>query len=948
MSRPLPDFVARHVGPNRAEVATMLQAIGADSLTALIDETVPTGIRASAPLTLEAAGSEHEALNMLDAHLEQNQIMKSLIGLGYQAAIMPPVIQRNLLENPAWYTAYTPYQAEISQGRLEMLLSFQQLVMDLTGLDVANASLLDEATACAEAMTMAQRTSRSKSPRILIDSRLAPQNRAVVKTRAMPLGIEVVEQELSPESADEDCFAILLAYPGCNGEIIDIEPIIRAANARKVVAIVCADPLMLSLLKPPGEMGADIVVGSTQRFGLPLGFGGPHAAYMACHSAHKRSLPGRLIGLSRDSRDRPALRMALQTREQHIRRDKATSNICTAQALPAMLAAAWVIYHGADGVKAIAEGIHQRTNALASAIGRERVANADWFDTLTIRCEATAVVKNAATAGYNLRVVDEQHVAIALDETIEDSDVDSLVALLDGSSDESLHGFNDSQRRESSIFSARVFNDYRSETAMMRYLARLANRDLALDRTMIPLGSCTMKLNAAVEMMPISDDRLMALHPFAPADQVEGYRAMIGELETMLATITGFDDVSFQPNSGSQGEYAGLQAIRGYHAARGEGHRHICLIPASAHGTNPASAVLAGMKVVVVDTDSRGNIDVSDLAAKAEKHSDHLAALMVTYPSTHGVFEEAIREITDIAHQHGGQVYLDGANLNAMVGLCRPGDFGADVSHINLHKTFCIPHGGGGPGMGPIGIKAHLAPFLPGHPLADVGHGTPQTVVSSAPWGSASILAISWMYIRLMGGAGLTHATEVAILSANYLATRLGEHYPVLYRGQHGRVAHECILDCRDFRHHAGVSVEDIAKRLIDYGFHAPTVSFPVADTLMIEPTESENLDEMDRLIQALVAIRGEIQAITDGQIDYEHSPLANAPHTADMLLGDWDRKYTRSEAVAPTGDDGIDDKFWPPVGRVDNVFGDRNVICSCLPLDAYRDSQHSNEEATA
>jgi glycine dehydrogenase len=945
------DFARRHIGPDAADEAAMLATLGVDSLDALIDAVIPPAIRAAAPLATGAPRSEAEVLCDLRRIAERNQVFKSYIGMGYHDCHTPPVILRNILENPAWYTAYTPYQPEISQGRLEALLNFQTLIADLTGLEIANASMLDEGTAAAEAMTFCRRVSKSQGAKFFVAHDCHPQTIEVVRTRAEPLGIEVVVGDPLDGFDGRDCFGMLLQYPGSTGAIHDYTETVARAHAKGALVAVAADLLALTLLKPPGELGADVAVGSAQRFGVPMGFGGPHAAYFATRDAYKRLMPGRLVGISIDSNGDPAYRLAMQTREQHIRREKATSNICTAQVLLAVIASMYAVWHGPRGLRTIAERVHRLTATLAAGLRRLGcdVPNGAFFDTLTIRTGTrTAALHMAARAQrINLREVDAQTIGISLDETTTRADVETLWSLLadpgvpplafaevEATTPDSIPA---ALTRTSAFLTHPVFSAHRSETAMLRYLRSLADKDLALDRTMIPLGSCTMKLNATTEMIPITWREFGGLHPFAPAEQTEGYRQLIADLERMLCACTGYDAVSLQPNAGSQGEYAGLLAIRAWHASRGEGHRNVCLIPSSAHGTNPASAQMAGMQVVVVLCDERGNVDLADLRAKAEKHAGSLAAIMITYPSTHGVFETQVGEICDVVHAHGGQVYIDGANLNAMVGLCQPGQFGGDVSHLNLHKTFCIPHGGGGPGVGPIGVKAHLAPFLPGHRvtgLAGIG------AVSAAPWGSASILPISWAYIALMGAAGLKRASAVAILNANYIAERLAPHYPILYTGDRGRVAHECIIDLRPLTDKTGISVEDVAKRLIDYGFHAPTMSFPVAGTLMIEPTESESKVELDRFCDAMTRIREEIRAVETGALDPKDNPLKHSPHTAQALGGTWHHSYGREAAVFPVASLRAT-KYWPPVGRVDNVYGDRHlVVCACPPMSEYEPAE--------
>ncbi|QEY64264.1 aminomethyl-transferring glycine dehydrogenase [Metapseudomonas lalkuanensis] len=943
------EFIARHIGPREADISAMLALTGHDSLEALIASVIPESIKGTSVLDLPAGQGEAEALAAIKAIAAKNQLFKSHIGQGYYPCHTPPPILRNLLENPAWYTAYTPYQPEISQGRLEALLNFQTLVSDLTGMEIANASLLDEGTAAAEAMTFCKRLAKNKRSNAFFASRYChPQTLDVLRTRAEPLGIEVVigdEHEIDDASA---YFGALLQYPATDGDIFDYRELVERFHAAGALVAVAADLLALTLLTPPGEFGADVVLGSAQRFGVPLGFGGPHAAYFATRDTFKRDMPGRLVGISIDRHGKPALRLAMQTREQHIRREKATSNICTAQVLLANIASMYAVYHGPQGLAGIARRVHRLTAILAQGLTQlgHQVEQYHFFDTLSIVSSTTAKEVHAAAQAtrINLRVLDDVRVGISLDETCDAASVEALWSVF-ASQGQTLPDFKalaastgdclpSKLLRESAFLQHEVFNRYHSETELMRYLRKLADKDLALDRTMIPLGSCTMKLNAASEMIPVTWPEFGALHPFAPVEQSQGYLELTNELEAMLCKATGYDAVSLQPNAGSQGEYAGLLAIRAYHASRGEGQRDICLIPQSAHGTNPATAQMAGMRVVVTACDARGNVDIADLKAKAEEHQNRLAALMITYPSTHGVFEEGIREICEIIHANGGQVYIDGANMNAMVGLCAPGQFGGDVSHLNLHKTFCIPHGGGGPGVGPIGVKSHLAPFLPGHCHMERKLGA----VSAAPFGSASILPITWMYIRMMGGEGLKRASQLAILSANYIARRLEEHYPVLYTGENGLVAHECILDLRPLKETSGISVEDVAKRLIDYGFHAPTMSFPVAGTLMVEPTESESKEELDRFCDAMIRIREEIRAVEAGELDQDDNPLKNAPHTAAELVGEWTHRYSRELAVYPTASL-IDGKYWPPVGRVDNVYGDRNLACACLPMSAYQDA---------
>jgi glycine dehydrogenase len=942
--------VRRHVGPDAAEIARMLEALGYDSLDALIDATIPASIRMRRPLMLGPERSEYELLNELRRLAGKNQVLRSFIGMGYHDCIVPPVIQRNVLENPGWYTQYTPYQAEIAQGRLEALLNFQTVVIDLTGLPIANASLLDEGTAAAEAMALAYHVAGSAERNAFFVSRdCHPQTIDVVRTRAHARGVEVIVGDHEAFDFSTPVFGVLLQYPATDGAVVDYAGF--AARAREEGAVVTAacDLLSLCLLTPPGEWGADIAVGNSQRFGVPLGYGGPHAAFFACRDEYKRQIPGRIIGVSTDANGNPALRMALQTREQHIRREKATSNICTAQVLLAVMASFYAVYHGAEGLREIARRVHRFAAMLAEGARTlgHTIAHDVFFDTVCIDVgnRQASVVAAARDRGCNVRAVGESAVCIALDETVGVEDLDALLVALNRGAPlpfgvAELADAVDAElpapfARTSGFLAHPVFKTHRSETSMLRYIRRLESRDLSLTHSMIPLGSCTMKLNATVEMFPVSWPELSRIHPFAPLEQTRGYQELFRQLEADLAEITGFDAVSLQPNAGSQGEYAGLLCIRAYHESRGESHRDVCLIPQSAHGTNPASAVMAAMKVVVVGTDADGNIDLADLRAKTAEHAERLAALMVTYPSTHGVFEEGIREVCDLVHRHGGQVYMDGANMNAQVGLCRPGDFGADVCHLNLHKTFCIPHGGGGPGMGPICVAAHLRPFLPGHPVVPVGQGE-HGAVSAGPWGSPSILPISWVYIKLMGAEGLTQATKVAILNANYVAKRLEEHYPVLYRGGNGTVAHECIVDLRQLKGSAGIEVEDAAKRLIDYGFHAPTVSFPVAGTMMIEPTESESLAELDRFCEAMIAIREEIREIELGILDRRDNPLKHAPHTAGVVTADeWEHGYSRERAAWPAPWL-REQKFWPFVGRVNNAAGDRNLICACVPIEDY------------
>ncbi|WP_433212126.1 aminomethyl-transferring glycine dehydrogenase [Microtetraspora malaysiensis] len=940
-----PPFAARHIGPSDAEQARMLEAVGYASVADLVAVAVPEAIRTTTPLALPEAASETRALAELRAIAGRNRVLTSMIGLGYHDTITPGVILRNVLENPGWYTAYTPYQPEISQGRLEALLNFQTAITDLTGLDVAGASLLDEGTAAAEAMTLARRASKVKSDVFVVDTDALPQTKAVLATRAEPLGITLVEADLAdPGVALPECFGVLVQYPGASGRVANFRALAERAHTAGAQVVAAADLLALTLLASPGELGADIAVGSSQRFGVPLGFGGPHAAYMAVREGLQRQMPGRLVGVSVDADGRPAYRLALQTREQHIRREKATSNICTAQVLLAVMASLYAVYHGPDGLRRIAQRVHRHAAVLAAGLrqGGVEVAHEEFFDTVVARVpgRAAQAVAAAEAAGVNLRLVDADHVAVACDEKTAAEHLEIVWAAfgVPGSADGAV--IDDLDRvtsdalpadlaRTSDFLTHPVFHSYRSETAMLRYLRRLQDKDVALDRSMIPLGSCTMKLNATTEMEPITWPEFAGIHPFVPGEQAAGYVELIETLEGWLAEVTGYDAVSIQPNAGSQGEFAGLLAIRAYHHGRGEGGRDICLIPSSAHGTNAASAVMAGMRVVVVACDDNGNVDLTDLAAKIDKHRDALAAIMVTYPSTHGVYEETIVEICARVHEAGGQVYVDGANLNALVGLARLGEFGADVSHLNLHKTFCIPHGGGGPGVGPVAVKAHLAPYLPGRGSGDV---------SAAPYGSAGILPISWAYIRMMGGEGLRQATEQAILSANYLARRLAPHYPVLYTGRDGLVAHECIVDLRQITKETGVTVDDVAKRLIDYGFHAPTMSFPVAGTLMIEPTESEDLAELDRFVEAMVAIRGEIARVASGEYDPTDNPLRNAPHTAACLVADeWPHPYSRTVAAYPVSAL-RENKYWSPVRRIDQAYGDRNLVCSCPPLEAYED----------
>lgn len=952
---PAESFIPRHIGPSPEDVKEMLAQLGYKTLDELIDATVPEGIRYRAGLKLPTGMSEHKVLAEFREMAKRNSLFRSYIGMGYSGTITPPVIQRNIVENPGWYTAYTPYQAEIAQGRLEALLNFQTMVIDLTGLEIANASLLDEATAAAEAMTMSYglKGGDAKETFFVSDS-CHPQTIDVVRTRAKARGIDVVVGDVHTTEFGSNVFGVLLQYPTTDGAVEDYREVCSRAHAADALVTVAADLMSLVLLVPPGEWGADIVVGNSQRFGVPLGFGGPHAAFFATKDEFKRQIPGRIIGVSRDSAGRPALRMALQTREQHIRREKATSNVCTAQVLLAVVASMYAVYHGPEGLRRIATRIHQLTVALAEGLRRigYEVKYDDFFDTVRVETgkrDAAALLKSAQKIGINFRTLGASSLGIALDETAGEKDVEDILSVFgkDGDAgvpaEELLAGadsrYDERFKRTSAFLTHPVFNTHRSETEMLRYMNKLQSRDLSLVHSMIPLGSCTMKLNATAEMMPITWPWFNQIHPYAPREQTEGYHDLFKGLEGALAEITGFPAVSLQPNAGSQGEYAGLLAINGYHRSRGDTHRDVCLTPQSAHGTNPASAVMAGMRVVVVKTDASGNIDIPDLRAKAEQNADKLAALMVTYPSTHGVFEEGIREVCAIVHQFGGQVYMDGANMNAMVGLCRPADIGADVCHLNLHKTFCIPHGGGGPGMGPIGVASHLAPFLPGNPLAQNRGENEVGAVSAAPWGSSSILPISYAYIRMMGGDGLEYATRIAILNANYIAKRLESSFPVLYRGKNGTVAHECIVDTRVVKGASGVEVEDIAKRLMDYGFHAPTVSFPVAGTLMIEPTESEPKAELDRFCDAMISIREEIREIEMGIADRQDNVLKNSPHTLRAVTSDaWTHGYSREKAAFPA-DWTRDFKFWPAVGRVESAYGDRNLICSCPPTDAYADS---------
>ena len=938
------DFTSRHIGPTQNEVSQMLEQVGAGSLDQLMESTVPAGIRLAKPMNLPARCAEHESLDELQELAKQNQTFRSMIGAGYYGTLVPAVIQRNVLENPGWYTAYTPYQAEISQGRLEALLTFQQMVMDLTGTTFANASLLDEATAAAEAMALCKRASKHASNQFFVASDVHPQTLDVLQTRATWFGFEIITGP-AHEVGQHDVFGALLQYPGTEGQIIDLEPLIAAVHEKKALVAVASDLLALTLLKSPGEMDADIVIGSAQRFGVPMGLGGPHAAFLATRDKFKRSVPGRVIGVSKDTRGNRALRMAMQTREQHIRRDKATSNICTAQALLANMATFYAVYHGPAGLKKIARRVHSLASTLATSLENSQVCvlHDSFFDTVCIKVDnADATLAATAAAGINLRKIDEQKIGISLDETTTEQDVHDVVAAIAGENCEiNMHAgtstvsIPDELQRTSGFLTHEVFHRFHSETEMLRYLKRLENRDYSLAHGMIPLGSCTMKLNATSEMIPVTWPSFSNVHPFAPADQWQGYQTLIKQLKRWLVEITGYDSVCLQPNSGAQGEYAGLLAIRRYHESIGQEHRDVCLIPVSAHGTNPASASMMGMKVVVVKTDDDGNIDMDDLKSKIETHRDSLSTLMITYPSTHGVFEETVQEVCELVHEAGGQVYLDGANLNALVGIAAPGKFGADVSHLNLHKTFCIPHGGGGPGVGPIGVRQHLTKFLPNHRQYSQS-GEFSHAVAAAPYGSASILPISWAYIRMMGADGLTRATQVAILNANYIAARLSGHYDVLYKGRNGRVAHECIVDIRPIKDACGITEKDLAKRLMDYGFHAPTMSWPVAGTIMIEPTESESLAELDRFCDAMIQIRDEIRQVESGDIAAEDSALHHAPHTmADLVDSQWERAYSREFAVFPTPATRAA-KFWPTVNRVDDVFGDRNVVCSCPPLTDY------------
>jgi glycine dehydrogenase len=949
-------FVFRHIGPNQAELAAMLELLGHESLDALIDAAVPKRIRMTKPLAIHEGRSESQALRLFRQLASRNELYRSYLGMGYSDCFTPPVIQRNILENPGWYTAYTPYQAEIAQGRLEALLNFQTMVMDLTAMEIANASLLDEGTAAAEAMALSHASVKGggSRSRYFVSDECHPQTIDVVRTRAKARGWEVVVGDWRIFAFDESTFGALVQYPTTDGAVLDYREFGERAHKGGALLSVAADLLSLALLTPPGEWGADVVVGNSQRFGVPMGFGGPHAAFFATRDEFKRQLPGRIIGVSRDSDGRPALRMALQTREQHIRREKATSNVCTAQVLLAVIAGMYGVYHGPQGISAIAARVHRYAEVLARGVERlgYEVKHDVFFDTIRVEVGqglAASLVGRGRAQKINLRQIGEHAVGVSLDETVTENDLRDLLSVFAGAKREAPEleallaevddRYDERFARTSQFLTHPVFNSHRSETEMLRYMRKLESRDLSLTHSMIPLGSCTMKLNATAEMFPVTWPEFAKPHPFAPIEQLKGYQEMFASLERALAEITGFAAISLQPNAGSQGEYAGLLVIRAYHESRNESHREVCLIPQSAHGTNPASAVMAGMKVVVVKTDANGNIDINDLRAKAAEHSKNLGAIMVTYPSTHGVFEESIVDVCTIIHEHGGQVYLDGANMNAMVGLARPGDIGGDVCHLNLHKTFCIPHGGGGPGMGPIGVAKHLAPFLPGHAVVTLPGEHRSGAVSAAPWGSASILPISMMYIDMMGGDGLTLATKVAILNANYIAKRLESSYPVLYKGAHGLVAHECIVDPRAFKASAGVEVEDIAKRLMDYGFHAPTVSFPVAGTLMIEPTESESKAELDRFCDALIQIREEIREIESGAADKKDNVLKNAPHPVRRVVSDgWQHAYSREQAAFPV-EWVREHKFWPTVGRVESAYGDRNLVCSCLPTDAYAEA---------
>ncbi len=951
------NFIPRHIGPRDADIASMLKTVGASSLDDLIEKVIPKDIRVDGLLELPEALSERNALSDLRRVAGRNQAFTSMIGMGYYGCVTPKVVLRRLLESPGWYTAYTPYQSEVSQGRLEALMNYQQMVCDLTGLDLANASLLDEGTAVAESIAMGRRISKSQSNKFFLDKDTHPQTIAVAQTRANAFGYEVIIGDPQSDLVADDVFAAVLSYPGSSGQITDFSKITKSLSEAGALSIFATDLLALTLITSPGEMGADIAVGSSQRFGVPMGYGGPHAAFFATKDAYKRSIPGRIIGVSTDANGHQAYRMALQTREQHIRRDKATSNICTAQVLLAVIAGMFAVYHGPDGLRKIAGRVHRYAEICAHEIARlgYDVVTTSFFDTITVHVpgRAHAILAKAKEKKINLRMVDGDHLGISVDQTTRRSEVERLLSCfdrnamvgqtLDDADEKVKECIPAALQRKSEFMIHPVFHLYHSETELLRYLRQLQAKDIALDRSMIALGSCTMKLNGTTEMIPITWREFAHMHPFVPLEQAQGYQQLFDDFEAMLCEITGFDAVSLQPNAGSQGEYSGLLAIRAWHVANGDEHRNICLIPTSAHGTNPASAVMAGLKVVAVQCDAEGNVDVGDLKAKAEEHSENLAALMITYPSTHGVFESAIREICEVIHKNGGQVYLDGANLNALVGIVQPGKIGADVCHMNLHKTFCIPHGGGGPGVGPIGVKSHLAKFLPDHVVIDgvnPAAAGQETIgqVASAPWGSASILPISWAYIAMMGNEGLRRATAVAILNANYIAAKLKSHFPVLYSGPGGYVAHECILDMRDFKESCGVTVEDVAKRLVDYGYHAPTVSFPVVETMMVEPTESESKQEIDRFCDAMISIAAEISEIRDGKVDLESNLLHNAPHTQELLMGDWKHSYSKERAFFPLPFVRAD-KYWPPVGRVDNVQGDRNLVCSCPPMEAYLDA---------
>ncbi|WP_075188359.1 aminomethyl-transferring glycine dehydrogenase [Teredinibacter haidensis] len=949
------EFINRHIGPNPQQTSAMLEKLGVSSLNELIEQTVPAAIRSEQTASLAAPMTEQQALAELKAIAQKNQRFKSYIGLGYHSTYVPPVILRNVMENPGWYTAYTPYQPEIAQGRLEGLLNFQQMITDLTGMDLANASMLDEATAAAEAMAMAKRVARkNKSDQFFVDHNCLPQTLAVLKTRAEHFGFDIVVGDPNTDLENHDYFGALLQNPGANGELLELEKLTQVVHAKEALAIVAADIMSLALLKAPGEQGADIVVGCNQRFGVPMGFGGPHAAFFAFREKYKRSTPGRIIGVSVDSRGKPALRMAMQTREQHIRREKANSNICTSQVLLAVMSAFYAMYHGSDGIDRIAKRIHLLTKILAQGLTslNYKLRHSQFFDTLCIEVgeQQMALYQRALKSHINLRLEGKNALGISLNECTTQKDIEALLAVFAaGESPLDFHSLEVKAQgntaipresaREQKALQHEIFHRYQSETEMLRYLKRLESKDIALNHAMIPLGSCTMKLNATAEMIPVTWPEFGELHPFAPIDQAQGYTILFEQLQNMLKACTGYDAISLQPNAGSQGEYAGLVAIKKYFEAKGEHQRNVCLIPQSAHGTNPASAQMASMKVVVIKCDEQGNVDVNDVKAKITQHGDSIASIMVTYPSTHGVFEENIKEICELIHNIGGQVYIDGANMNALVGLAAPGEFGGDVSHLNLHKTFCIPHGGGGPGMGPIGVKAHLAPYLASHPLQSIpgteqGNGT----ISAAPWGSASILPISWMYIRMMGGTGVKQATEVAILNANYVASQLQTHYPILYKGKNGFVAHECLLDLRPLKESSGITEEDIAKRLMDFGFHAPTMSFPVAGTLMIEPTESESKAELDRFCDAMITIRQEAERVQNGELPRDNNPLCNAPHTLDDIIEEnWQRPYSREEASRPLAYL-KEHKVWPSVNRIDNVYGDRNLICSCPSIDLYLD----------